>query len=57
MDQDEAAKQRIREQVARDFAKDNLTPDEVVLTDDGEIVIDRRKTKPWATPFAVGTWS
>ncbi|MBO4275165.1 hypothetical protein [Microbispora triticiradicis] len=56
-DSNEAAKQRIREQVSRDFAKDNVSPDEVVLKDNGEIVIDRRKKKPWAKPFAVGTWS
>ncbi len=53
----EVAKRRIREQVAAEFTEDNLTPDEVVLQDNGEIVIDRRRKIPWAQPFAVGTWS
>lgn len=44
----------IKRKVAEDFASDNVTPDEVIVKDDGEIVIDRRRKIPWATPFAVG---
>ncbi|GAA3143220.1 hypothetical protein GCM10010466_37750 [Planomonospora alba] len=57
MDKNQVAKQKIREQVAQEFAADGVRPDEVVLKDNGDIVIDRRKTKSWATPVIVGKWS
>lgn len=52
----EGQKQQIRQKVADDLASDNVQPDEVVVRDDGEIVLDRRQTIPWAKPFAIGRW-
>ncbi|MFF4777448.1 hypothetical protein ACFY05_31795 [Microtetraspora fusca] len=53
----EAKKQEIREKVCEQFASDNLTPDEVVLMDNHDIVIDRRKRYPWAKTMVIGKWS
>ncbi|WP_160330350.1 hypothetical protein [Sphaerimonospora mesophila] len=50
-------KQEIREMVAARFAADDVRPGEVVLKDNGDIVIDRRKTIRGAEPFVVGKWS
>jgi len=52
-----ASKKDIQKQVAAEFAADGVRPDEVVLKDNGDIVIDRRKTKSWAQPVTVGKWS
>ncbi|MFF3442103.1 hypothetical protein [Streptosporangium sp. NPDC002721] len=53
----DAAIQKIKNKVCADFASDGIRPDEVVLKDNGEIVIDRRKTHPQAVPLVIGTWS
>ncbi|WP_182881656.1 hypothetical protein [Microbispora sp. H10949] len=52
----EGHKQQIRQKVADDLAGDGVHPDEVDVRDDGEIVLDRRKTIPWAKPVAIGRW-
>lgn len=52
-----AAKQKIQDKVAAKFAADGIRPDEVVLKDNGDIVIDRRATVSWAKPMVVGKWS
>lgn len=46
----------IKKYVAAQFAEDKVREDEVFLEDNGDIVIDRRKTKPWAKPMTVGRW-
>jgi hypothetical protein len=51
------AGQRIKNKVAADFAADGVRPDEVVLKDNGDIVIDRRRTYSWAKPMVIGKWS
>lgn len=48
---------KIKDKVCRDFASDGITPDEVILRSDHKIVIDRRRTYPWAEPMVVGEWS
>ncbi|WP_433474967.1 hypothetical protein ACQPZP_40870 [Spirillospora sp. CA-142024] len=47
---------QIKAQVAEHFASDNIREDEIVLKPNGDIVIDRRKTLPWAQPLVVGRW-
>lgn len=39
-----------------EFAADRITPDEVVLKDDGDVVIDRTRRYPQAIPVTVGRW-
>jgi hypothetical protein len=56
-DRNEIKKQQIREKVAAHFAEDNVSPDEVILRDDGKVVLDRRKTYPRAIPIVVAEWS
>ncbi len=53
---DEERKALIRRAVAAEFADDNVTEDEVVLKETGEVEIDRRKKKPGSTPMVVGEW-
>jgi hypothetical protein len=47
---------KMKEEVCRQFASDNVTPDEVILRADHKIVIDRRRKFPWAKPLVVGEW-
>ena len=53
----EAAIRRIKDKVCADFADDNIRPEEVVLKSNGDLVIDRRSSKPWAKPITIGRWS
>lgn len=46
----------IKQQVMDAFAEDQVRADEIELADNGEIVIDRRATYPWAQPVVVGRW-
>lgn len=50
-------KRKVREHFASQFAADGVTPDEVVLKDNGDVVIDRRSKFPRAVPMVVGDWS
>jgi hypothetical protein len=47
---------RIKAKVVEDFADDGVTADEVVLKDNGDVVIDRRRSISWAKPVVVGRW-
>jgi hypothetical protein len=49
-------KAEIRKKVAAQFADDGVTADEVVLKDNGDVVIDRRAKSSWAKPVKVGEW-
>lgn len=49
-----ATEHEVKQLVVAEFADDNVTEDEVVLRDDGAIVIDRRATASWAQPVVVG---
>ena len=53
----DAAIKKIKDKVCAEFASDNVRPDEVVLKDNGDIVIDRRATISWAKPVVVGKWT
>ena len=53
---DQATEDRIKRQVCELYAGDQLQPDEVILRDDGSVVIDRRRRYPGATPLVAGTW-
>jgi hypothetical protein len=46
----------IKQKVISKFPDDDLRADEIVLDPGGDIIIDRRKTKPWAEPIVVGRW-
>ncbi|GII89456.1 hypothetical protein Ssi03_74460 [Sphaerisporangium siamense] len=52
----DAAIKKIKDKVCADFKADGVTPSEVVLKDNGDIVIDRSKTHSWAQPMTVGKW-
>jgi hypothetical protein len=56
MASDDARTRAIKQQVADEFASDRVTLDEVVLKDNGDIVIDRRRSFSWAKPVTVGRW-
>lgn len=56
-DKNQTTKQQIREKVAAKFAADGVRPNEVVLEDNGDVVIDRRATRSGAKPLVVGKWS
>lgn len=53
----DAAIRKIKETVAAKFVEDGVRPDEVVLRNDGKVVVDRRSTYPRAVPVVVGEWS
>ncbi len=47
---------RIVGQVCAEHAADDLKPLEVILAEDGQVWIDRRRRDPRNVPFAVGRW-
>jgi len=50
------SQQELREYVASQFSEDGVDASEVVLRDDGYILIDRREKHPLAEPIIVGEW-
>lgn len=48
---------KIKAKICADFADDGVTPGEVILKDNHDIVLDRRATYSGATPVVVGRWS
>lgn len=53
----DAAIRKIKDTVCSTFKADGVTPDEVRLDDNGDIIVDRRKRYPGAVPVTVGKWS
>ncbi|MEV6864057.1 hypothetical protein AB0M44_24000 [Streptosporangium subroseum] len=53
----DAAIKKIKAKVCATFAADGVRPDEVVLKDNGDIVVDRRAAYPQAVPMVIGKWS
>lgn len=50
----DAAIKKIKDKICADF---DVRPDEVVLKDNHDIVVDRRRTQPGAVPMVVGKWN
>ncbi|MCW2764905.1 MAG: hypothetical protein JWO11_864 [Nocardioides sp.] len=50
----DAATRKIKEKICAEFG---VRPSEVVLKDNHDIVIDRRRTDPRAVPFVIAKWS
>lgn len=46
-------KNNVRKKVAKEF---DVDANEVVLKDNGDVVIDRRAKASWAQPMKVGDW-
>lgn len=56
MNLDREAIKAIKQQIIEQFPDDDIREHEIVFQPNGEIVIDRRATHPWATPVLVGRW-
>ena len=51
-----ALDREIKKIICAKYAVDDLQPDEVIVTEDGAITIDRRRRSPWARTMLVGHW-